>query len=57
MKEFNLSERMHDCPELLSEVIRERDVREFIKQVKEIKCFGWKEFVKELDKLAGEKLK
>ena len=64
-EEFNLSEKMHDCPELLSEVIREKDVRKFIKKLKEKgktrykNPFGKPIYIlteEEINELAGEKL-
>ena len=65
MNEFNLSEKRTALLEvakryewnalsILMEV--EKQDKEFIKRLKDIKCFGRVEFFKEIDKLAGDKL-
>ena len=51
---MTLSDKIHSDED--NDLLWKEDVKEFIKEIKNIKCFGIREFMKELDKLAGDKL-
>lgn len=58
-KEWNLSDKIGVNHEQYQDAILDEDVKEFIRRLKEIHCDNYKGciYCKEIDKLAGEKLR